>query len=402
MIAGRKTGPVRPATLADVSRAAGVSASAVSMVLTGRGAARISKQTQRRILAAAKRLAYRPNLLARGLANQRLRTLGVATLMQAGELSYDFLEILNGILTSANRYGQNTSILSLRDWNCDSGGLRRFCDGRIDGLILVAPTLDSTLSTLPDHFPIVAIHPPRALPGIVNIECDEEEGAFALVRYLVAQGHRRILHLTGPAGHIGSGRRFRGYLRALASARLSFDRELVATSGFSADLGRAAMRAWLGRHARNPPHAVFCVSDAAAIGCLEALTEAGLRVPDDVSIAGFGDSPAARSIIPPLTSVGWPLAEMGRRAVELLLTRVEAPVGTQNPLPTSVAYPAELIFRASVGMRPSVGGGRSSPGSMMRMPISYPATCLPRAAAPVRAAGSDSGSANHCPTAISA
>jgi LacI family transcriptional regulator len=347
----------RPATLADVGRAAGVSIVAVSTVLNhARTTSRVSEKTRKRILAAAAELRYRPNLAARSLANRRIHTLGVAAVVEGGELNHYFLEVFNGILAAAARHEQNTTVFTLHDWKSDHARLRDFCDGRIDGLILLAPTFGREAAPhLPAHTPFVSVHANHLFPGIVNIESDEEEGAFTLVRYLIAQGHRRVMHLTGPARLIGAERRIRGYKRALTAAGLRFDRDLLVPAGFTTEHGCVAMRGWLKQHAGEPlPHAVFCANDAAAFGCIEALAEAGLRVPDDISVAGFDDTLAARSVVPQLTSVRQPLREMGARAVELLLARVDHPVEMPAAIPEPVVFPVNLTPRASVAVRPTV------------------------------------------------
>ncbi|MFI5337748.1 MAG: LacI family DNA-binding transcriptional regulator, partial [Opitutales bacterium] len=348
----KKHKPVRAATLADVGRAAGVSAMAASTVLNGaRTSSRISETTRARILKAAARLHYRPNAAARALANRRMNTLGVAAVIHEGELNHYFLEVFNGILAAAAHREQNTTVFSLHNWGADTARLAGFCDGRIDGLILLAPTFAPADRALPSHTPFVSIHSNFPLPGVVNIESDEERGAGEMVRLLLAQGHRRILYLAGPAGLIGVERRIRGYKRALASARIGYDPNLMVTAGYTEEEGRTAMRQWLRRHAGRPlPQAVFCANDAAALGCMEALAEAGLRVPEDVSVAGFDDTLAARISVPQLASVRQPLRAMGMRAVEALLTRVEQG-GVAEPEP--IIFPVELVPRVSIGSPPA-------------------------------------------------
>lgn len=352
--APRKSKSTRAATLADVGRAAGVSAMAASAVLNGaRTSSRISPETRTRILEAAARLAYRPNAAARALANRRMHTIGVAAVIEGGELNPYFLEILNGILDAAAQHEQNTNVFALHDWNRDPARLHGFCDGRIDGLILVAPTFADANVVLPAHTPFVSIHANCSLPNVVNIETDEERGASDMVRHLIAQGHQRIMHLAGPPGLIGPERRIRGYERALAAARIEPEDDLLVRAGFSIADGRAAMRQWLRTHAGEAlPQAIFCANDGVAIGCMEALAEAGVRVPEDVSVAGFDDSIAARTAVPQLTSVRQPLRAMGRRAVELLLTRIEsrsaAPASTKP-----VVFPTEIVVRNSVGQPPA-------------------------------------------------
>lgn len=350
----KKAKPVRAATLADVGRAAGVSAMAASAVLNNaRTSSRISPATRELILEAAAKLAYRPNAAARALANRRMNTLGVAAVIEGGELNHYFLEVFNGILEAAARHEQNTTVFALHDWGRDTARLHSLCDGRIDGLILVAPTYEPDKVGLPGHTPFVALHANCPLPKVINVESDEESGAAELIAYLVSRGHRRIMHLSGPAGLLGTERRIRGYRRALEKARLPFDPALLVPAGFDASRGRDAMRAWLQKHAGAPlPEAVFCANDGAAAGCIEALAEAGLRVPLDVSVVGFDDSLVARMAVPQLTTMRQPLRSMGGRAVEILLEKI-AP-GTAKAAAKSVIFPTELITRASVAAPPGV------------------------------------------------
>jgi LacI family transcriptional regulator len=346
----KKAKHVRAATLADVGRAAGVSAMAASAVLNGaRTSSRISPETRERIVAAASKLSYRPNAAARALANRRMDTIGVAAVITDGELNHYFLEVFNGILEGAARHNQNATVFALHDWAKDPERLHRFCDGRIDGLILLAPTFHEDHVALPAHTPFVSIHANIPVPGMLNIESDEERGAYEITRRLLVQGHRRIMHLAGPNDLIGPQRRIRGYQRALASLRQSFDPELLVPAGFNAKDGAAALRQWLRRHEGQPlPDAVFCVNDSVAIGCIEALAEAGLRVPDDVSVAGFDDSLAARMCVPQLSTVRQPLRAMGARAVDVLLNRIGKPSSSAGSTDKAIVFPVELIHRASV------------------------------------------------------
>ncbi|MFT3783909.1 MAG: LacI family DNA-binding transcriptional regulator [Nibricoccus sp.] len=354
----KKPKSLRAATLSDVGREAGVSAMAASAVLNGaRTSSRIAPETRERILEAAARLQYRPNAAARALANRRMHTLGLAAVIEGGELNPYFLEVFNGVLEAAARREQNTTVFTLHDWRRDAARLSGWCDGRIDGMILIAPTMSAeTGKLLPAHTPFVAIHANIALPNVVNIETDEERGAYEMVRHLIALGHRRILHVAGDEGLVGAERRLRGYRRALTSAHIRIENTLIIPASFTGESGRNAMRAWLKRHAGEAlPHAVFCVSDGVAIGCMEALAEVGLRVPDDISVAGFDDTLAARTTVPQLTTVRQPLRAMGNRAVEVMLTCIQRQSEQELPPPTSpIVFPVDLVPRASVGAPPAV------------------------------------------------
>ncbi len=340
---------VRAATLADVGREAGVSAMAASAVLNGaKTSSRIAPETRTRILLAAEKLSYRPNVAARSLAARRMNTIGLAAEVDPlGELNHYFLDVFNGVLASAAIKEQNTTVFALHHWHEDARRLAGFCDGRIDGMILVAPLMTAEASrALPLHTPFVALHANNPMPGVVNIESDEDNGAYEMVRHMTALGHRRILHLSGDSRFTGSVRRARGYRRALEEAGIAFDPQLLVESGSTNEAGRSAVRRWLRAHQGQPlPEAIFCYNDGVAFGCLEVLAEDGIKVPEKVSVAGFDDTLAARTTVPQLTTVRQPLRKMGQRAVEVLLERI-AHAGEESPPP--IVFPTELVLRASV------------------------------------------------------
>ncbi len=349
----RKMGSSRAATLADVGREAGVSAMAASAVLNGaRTSSRIAPQTRERILAAAARLSYRANVAARALAKRRMNTIGVVAVTDSGVLNHYFLEVLGGILATAGRLEQNTTVFALHNWAADAARLQSMCDGRIDGMILIAPTIGKNAAKLlPAHTPFVALHANVSLANVLNIESDEEHGAYAMTRHLIDQGHRRIVHVAGPRGFTGAERRILGYQAALASAGIHETDAWLVPGDFTTDGGRAAFRAWLHQHAgERLPDAIFCANDGMAMGCLEVLADLGIRVPEDVSVAGFDDTLAARMSVPQLTTVRQPLAAMGSRAVELIFENIERSGDGDGP-PGPVVFPVELVHRASVAPR---------------------------------------------------
>jgi LacI family transcriptional regulator len=315
----------RAATLSDVGREAGVSAMAASAVLNGaRTSTRISEETRARVLAAAQKLRYRPNATARGLADQRMNTLGVVATLAGDEPNLYFLEVFNGIIVGAAAHGQTTTVFTIVDWDAAAQRISNFCDGRVDGLILLAPMLAGDAAEwLPEHTPMVSVHANHEMAGVPNLESDEENGAYLAVRQMLEMGHRRILHVGGPTDAIGADRRVRGYRRAHAEAGLVPAPDLVIRGGFSVDGGRDAFDAWMRQHAGKPlPDAIFAASDAIALGCLDRLLVRGLRVPADISVVGFDDTVLARAAR--LSTVAQPLGQLGRQAVDVLVGLIEA------------------------------------------------------------------------------
>lgn len=347
-------------TLQDVAREAGVSAMTVSVVLNGaRSATRVSEATRARIIEVAQRLRYRPNAAARGLQRRRMDTLGVIALVDGGELNLYFLEVLNGVLEGAAARGQNTTIFSISNWEKDEARLRQFCDGRVDGMILIGPVMrDEVAESLLHHTPYVTIHDNSHRSYSWNLDIDNEDGAYQIVKHLIDQGHRRILHFTG-LSHSGALERLAGYRRALAEAGIPLDDSLVIPCGFSESLGYRKMLELLDQARLDPlPTAVFGASDAIAAGCITALNQRNLRVPEAMSVVGFDDTLAARTTTPPLTTIRQPFRALGRRSVEMLLSQIEASAAThpdsESPelKPHTEVFAVELIQRGSVGPPP--------------------------------------------------
>lgn len=340
----------KSATLAEVGKLAGVSAMAASTVLNGaRSSSRISAKTRERILEAAAKLNYRPNAAARALLRQKMNTIGVAAVVDAGELNYYFLEVLGGVLEAASRFTQNVTVFTLHDWNREAERLGDFCDGRIDGLILVAPVIiRPSPKVFPSYVPFVSLHSNSLLPGVNDIESDEKQGSAAIVKALIERGHRRIIHLAGPPAFKGSRLRLEGYHEALDAHGIPRDESLVVPSGYTQREGYEAILRWMtARRGEVLPTAIFCCNDGCAIGCLEGLASTGIRVPSDVSVAGFDDTLASRTSVPQLATVKQPLVEMAGVAVELLLH----PEMRQTP-DVPLLLPTRVIIRQSISVPP--------------------------------------------------
>jgi LacI family transcriptional regulator len=340
----------KAATLADVGREAGVSAMAASAALNGaRTTTKVSEETRLRVLQAAERLRYRPDETARALTHRRMNTIGVVATLLGSEPNLYFLELFNGVLRGAAAAGQNTTVFTLDGWDDAAQRIARFCDGRIDGLILVAPMMQEDPSTwLPAHTPVVSIHANHTIAGVVNHESDEEAGAFDAVSRLIQLGHRHILHVGGPAGSTGADRRLQGYRRAHEAAGIPLPSEPVVRDAYTFEAGRGAMESWLQRHrGEELPQAVFAASDAIALGCIDALAARSLRVPDQISVVGFDDTLLARTSR--LATVRQPLQQLGRQAAETLLSRIEARHDSAPPPECrNVVLPTELVPGATL------------------------------------------------------
>jgi len=192
------------------------------------------------------------------------------------------------------------------------------------------------------------------------LNIDNHGGAFAMTQHLLKRGHRDIAFIGGPEGNFDASERLAGFRAALA-AHGDKSRAQVLAGDFSEESGYRAGQALLAMAKR--PQAVFAANDMMAIGCLFAFNEAGVRVPDDIALAGFDDIPIARYVSPPLTTVRVRIADLGARALERLVMQMEAP---DAPVAREQTLGCEIVVRASCGLsargdtHKHTMGGRSS------------------------------------------
>jgi len=332
---------VRVVTIKDVARSARVSVATVSRVFNSSNL--VNGETLTRVQDAARRMGYVPHVGARNLVTRRTHTIGVLLPDLYGEF---FSEIIRGIDQTAHRRGYHLLVSSAREAGEPFEAALSAMRGRVDGLILMSPYLDSETfrRTLTHGYPVVLL---SCAPGVTS--CDSlsianYEGARAITRHLAAQGHRRIAMILGAAGNYDAAERLRGYQAAVAEEALAGDAELLIPGDFSEASGHAAAERILSLAGR--PTAVFAANDCMAIGALSRFREAGLRVPEDIAIAGFDDIPMARYVHPALTSVSVDISVLGERATARLLDALHQPAPRE---PVHETLPTTLVVRRSCG-----------------------------------------------------
>jgi len=327
------------ATIHDVAASAGVSATTVSRYLNHR--LDLPAPTVARIESAIAELDYRPNLLAKRLSTGRSEAVSLVT----PEIDNPFFASLAAAVEDeAQRYGYAVFLSSTRgDVERELASLRRLADRHVDGMILTTnrPDDGTLAAAIAESAPIVLIDEGIPGAGLPGIYVENETGAQLATQHLIANGHTRIAMLGGPPALLSARERRQGFMRGMAEAGLAPWPEHLRFGDYTRDFGRAATLDLIGGLQR--PTAIFASSDYIAIGVYEALRDAGLSVPGDVSLVGFDDMAFAEIMAPALTTVRQPIAEMGRLGFQTLLSLMRG-----EPVPSERRLPVELIERDSV------------------------------------------------------
>lgn len=330
----------RPAVMADVAQAAGVSHQTVSRVL--HDSPNVSGDTRERVLAAIRMLDYRPNSVARALATGRSKTLGVVTF---DTTLYGPASTLLGIERAAHDAGYAVSISSLRSLNRETvlAAIQQLRGQGVDGVAVIAPMragVDALRHVKPG-FPVVAVQAgPNASIPVATV--DQVAGAAAATRHLLQLGHKTVWHLAGPGDWKEAEERIEGWRSVLESAGAPVPELLrgdwTPRSGY--ELGQELLQI-------RELSAVFVANDQMALGLLRRLHEAGREVPRDLSVVGFDDIPEAAYFTPPLTTVRQDFTELGRRSLRTLLGRIEGEEVTMRVVVAPV-----LVMRDSTAAPP--------------------------------------------------
>lgn len=326
-------------TIRDVAASAAVSAATVSRVLNGRTDVR--GDLRDRVLAAVAELGYRPNGPARSLRTRAARALGVVI---SDITNAFFTTMVRGIEDVAQEAGYSV-LLANTDENPEKEvrQLEVAAAEQLAGVIL-APTSSAAARTdiLADNgIPIVTVDRRLRSAGLDSVTVNNERAALEATQHLIDEGWREIAIIAGPGNTTTGSRRLAGYRSALRAAARPVRPDLVVRSNFRVDGGQAAMRALLAK--ATPPDAVLVSNNLMTIGALQALSDAGVGLGEDIALVAFDDVEWATALRPPLTVVAQPTYEIGRRAAELLLRRVRAGASA----PEHVVLPAELKVRGS-------------------------------------------------------
>jgi DNA-binding LacI/PurR family transcriptional regulator len=351
MARSKDTTPSGHVNLRTLAEHLELSQTTVSLVLNNSPSAKsIPQETRNRVLEAAAKFNYRPNYFARSLRQSRSMSVGVL----APDLSEGyFTRVMSGVvqeLTQAHYF----YFTACHDWNREliEQYPRMLVERAVDGFLL----LNTPADQIDVPVPVVAISAHSPDQSVTNIVLDHHKAVESALIHLHKLGHRRIAFMRGPKAIPDSEYRWQSIQQVAAEIDIRIDPSLVVridAAGWSTKAGQHPMAPEIGHKPMQALleksrdfTAVFCFNDIAAIGAIRALKDAGLRVPEDVSVVGFDDIQSAAYSTPSLTTVRQPLFEMGQRGAKILLERI---ANREAPQPAEVVMEPELVIRESTG-----------------------------------------------------
>ncbi|MBQ4835891.1 MULTISPECIES: LacI family DNA-binding transcriptional regulator [Pseudoalteromonas] len=314
---------MKKVTINSVAEYAGVSKKTVSRVLNNEP--NVSPATREKVLKVFKELDYKPNPIARGLARNKSFIIGC--LYDNPSKSY-ITRVQSGALEACHKFNYNLLIhpCELRGDELIENVDQLLTTSRLDGLVLTPPFSDSQelidfLKT--QNIPFARVASALEDDTSISVRSNDEQGAYELTEHLISLGHKEIAFIKGHPDHSATEKRFSGYQNALLKHGIEYEEKLVAEGNFSYHSGADSAKEIL--DLEPMPTAVFASNDYMAAAVLKLATQRRIRVPEDISIAGFDNAPIARHIWPGLTTIAQPVEEMTRQAVEQLILQISDP-----------------------------------------------------------------------------
>jgi DNA-binding LacI/PurR family transcriptional regulator len=331
--------PTKQATLKDIAERTGVTAMAVSQVLNGTG--RISIDTRRRVIEAAKELNYSPNFIAKSLRMKETRSIGIVV-SDSSEIF--FMQVFRGIQDESEEAGYSVMIANTDSRTSkEKSMINMLLSKRIDGLVIASPTLmDQKYIDYLKHCGIPFVVLSRQWgEGVNTVISDNEEGGYLAADYLLRTGSRKIFYLSLPTiSQIGE-TRLKGHIRALNEHGVDFRKERIKTTISTFEGGIESMKELM--EAGFDGDALCCDDDRMAVGAMDVLLNAGYKIPEQVRVCGFNDLEIAPYVQIPLTSVRQHRYKLGREGARLLFEQIKNPsISTRK-----MVLPVDLILRKS-------------------------------------------------------
>jgi DNA-binding LacI/PurR family transcriptional regulator len=336
-------------SIKDIARAADVSHSTVSRALSD--SSLVNAETKARIQRLAEEMGYSPDAQARSLVMGRTNTIGLVVT----SITDPFIgEIVESIENTALDHGYSVILSSSRsEPDREIAAVEMLHSKRVDGVIVTSSRVGALyqghLQRLGVPVVLLNSHSAESGPYTFSIAVDDLHGACLATNHLIQLGHRRIAYIEGPANHSNSLERLAGYRQTLLQAGLTVRPGLVVPGTGRTDGGEQALSQIMDLN--RPPSAAFCYNDMTAIGLIRAARLAGLSIPEDLAVVGFDDIPFASFVSPSLTTIAQPKAEMGKQAMDMLLTLIPH----QEPQDAAVS---DVILRGRLIVRESSGAPR--------------------------------------------
>lgn len=328
-------------TLEKIGELAGVSRSTVSRVINNYP--HIRPEVREKVLSVIQETGYQPNLIARSLAANESKVIGlvIPSIINAVFTDPYYPKLTQGIAQACNELGYTLTLMLFHSPEEERQNARRIINkSLLDGIIITADILDDPIvpELLETDVSFVQVGRPQQTEKVNYVDTENVYGGELATSHLIKLGYQRIGQIATAKNTAGIDRHT-GYQKALASYGIPYDESLVGYGDFSRESGYVAMKQLL----PHKPEAVFVHSDTMALGAMQAIREAGLSIPDDIAIIGFDDLPPALLAEPKLTTIRQPIHQTGMMAVELLLDVIKN--GTQPP--KKRILPLELVIRGS-------------------------------------------------------
>ncbi|KQB03723.1 transcriptional regulator [Vibrio metoecus] len=329
------------ATMKDIARLAGVSTSTVSHVINK--SRFVSDEIAERVNNAAQQLNYAPSALARSLKMNRTKTIGMLVTTSTNPF---FGEVVKGVERSCYHKGYNLILCNTEGDNQRmKASINTLLQKRVDGLLLMCSTLEGERLDVFDRYPdipVVVMDWGPILFASDKIQDNSLQGGYMAAKHLIECGHKEIGCITGPLIRHQAQMRYEGYKRALAEAGIAINPDWIVESDFECEGGYQAFEKLYQRN--KLPSALFVSNDMMAMGVIQAASQRGLRVPDELSLIGYDDVHIAKFMTPALTTIHQPKYRLGKAAVDTLLYRLENPDTTAQV----VQLEPTLVVRSSV------------------------------------------------------
>jgi len=328
-----------PVTMLDIAKGLNVSVVTVSKVLRNKG--KISTATRKRVLQRAKQLNYQTNWIARSLVTRRTFTIG---LLLPDFTHPFFAEVAKAVAETVRPHGYHVIISYFEeDPELEKNEADSLMARQVDGIIAASAQSNPELfeGMQERKIPVVLIDRPIAGLQASFVGADNEAIGKLATNHLIAQGCTRIAHLRGPKIGIAT-ERLAGYRHALQKHDLPVVPKYVVGARYVDSSGYSAMRKLL--QAQPAPDGVFCYNDPVAIGAMKAISEAGLKIPDDIAVVGAGNVHYSDVLAVPLTTVDQGTMQIGKQAAELLMEQIGA---KKRPRPRKILITPKLVVRQS-------------------------------------------------------